>query len=432
MSPSNLRIPMPVDVVSDVVCPWCFVGKRRLEKAMALVPDIPLTVRWRPYFLNPWVPREGIGRDEYLTTKFGSVAGYERIARPIVAAAEAEGLVYVLDAIARQPNTLDCHRLIRWAGDSAGRMKQRLMELYFSEGADLTQRGADVIVWPESSYPFAIDRDQPADLPPSHRARVRRGFDTPLLFGTVTIGDRRVEPYPFNTALMLDAEGRFTARFDKNFLLVFGEYIPFYERMKWVQTLIPEASNFARGDSVTTFPLEVPRLGDRGHVKLGPMICYEDIIPSFGRRLVAQRPNLLVNITNDAWFGATSEPYEHLALAVFRAVEHRLDLVRAVNTGVSAFVDATGRVYEKGPAVDPQLTPDVKPVALLQPMAVMEASGPYGALGDLFGVLNLLAVLGLALPLAMLALPAWQGLIQRAMYAAFFAWLWAAYPGRVR
>lgn len=156
MSPSNLRIPMPVDVVSDVVCPWCFIGKRRLEKAMALVPDIPLNVRWRPYFLNPWVPREGIGRDEYLTTKFGSVAGYERIARPIVAAAEAEGLVYVLDAIARQPNTLDCHRLIRWAGDGAGRMKQRLMELYFSEGADLTQR--DVLV--QAAADCGMDADE--------------------------------------------------------------------------------------------------------------------------------------------------------------------------------------------------------------------------------------------------------------------------------
>jgi predicted DsbA family dithiol-disulfide isomerase len=140
------RIPMPVDVVSDVVCPWCFIGKRRLEKAMALAPDIPLTVRWRPYFLNPWVPREGISRTDYLTTKFGSVAGYERIAQRIAAAAGVEGLVYALDRLSRQPNTLDCHRLIRWAGnagaspDGGARMKQRLMELYFSEGADLTQR----------------------------------------------------------------------------------------------------------------------------------------------------------------------------------------------------------------------------------------------------------------------------------------------------
>jgi predicted DsbA family dithiol-disulfide isomerase len=133
---------MPVDVVSDVVCPWCFIGKRRLEKAIAQVPDIALTVRWRPYFLNPWVPRDGISRAQYLTTKFGSVEAYERIARKVVAASAAEGLTYALDKIARQPNTLDCHRLIRWAGEhgGGGAMKQRLMELYFSEGADLTER----------------------------------------------------------------------------------------------------------------------------------------------------------------------------------------------------------------------------------------------------------------------------------------------------
>jgi predicted DsbA family dithiol-disulfide isomerase len=131
---------LQIDVVSDVVCPWCFIGKRRLEKAIALRPDIAVTVRYRPYFLNPWVPRAGISRTEYLTTKFGSVERYKTNAQRIVAAARDEGLDYNLDAIARQPNTLDCHRLIRWAGESGdpARMKQRLMELYFAEGADLT------------------------------------------------------------------------------------------------------------------------------------------------------------------------------------------------------------------------------------------------------------------------------------------------------
>jgi predicted DsbA family dithiol-disulfide isomerase len=131
---------LPIDVVSDVVCPWCFIGKRRLEKAIALKSDIPVTVRYRPYFLNPWVPRAGISRTEYLTTKFGSVDRYKANAQRIVLAARQEGLAYNLDAIARQPNTLDCHRLIRWSGESGdpARMKQRLMELYFTEGADLS------------------------------------------------------------------------------------------------------------------------------------------------------------------------------------------------------------------------------------------------------------------------------------------------------
>ena len=129
-----------IDVVSDVVCPWCFIGKHRLEKALALKPDIPVEVHYRPYFLNDWIPREGISREQYLTTKFGSPERYKGIAQRVAAAASAEGLVYAIDKINRQPNTADAHRLIRWAEQigKAAEMKQKLMDLYFTEGADLT------------------------------------------------------------------------------------------------------------------------------------------------------------------------------------------------------------------------------------------------------------------------------------------------------
>jgi predicted DsbA family dithiol-disulfide isomerase len=148
--------PLLIDMVSDVVCPWCFIGKRRLEKAIALRPEIAVEVRFRPYFLNPWVPREGISRNEYLTTKFGSPERYRAIAQRVAQAAAAEGLSYKLDAIKRQPNTLDCHRLILWAGERAARMKQRLMELYFAEGGDLTDR--DVLV--EAAAACGLDAEQ--------------------------------------------------------------------------------------------------------------------------------------------------------------------------------------------------------------------------------------------------------------------------------
>ena len=131
-----------VDVVSDVVCPWCYIGKRRLEIARAQIDDVDVTVRWRPFFLNPWIPREGIDRDAYLTAKFGSVDQYKGIAGRVKETAASEGLVYDSDRISRQPNTIDCHRLILWAeriGQSDA-MKQRLMSLYFTEGADLTDR----------------------------------------------------------------------------------------------------------------------------------------------------------------------------------------------------------------------------------------------------------------------------------------------------
>ena len=107
--------PLKIDIVSDVVCPWCYIGKRRIENALALVPDVPVEVRWRPFFLNSWVPREGISRDEYLTAKFGSVEAYKGIAGRVVAAAGEEGLTYHPELVKRQPNTTDCHRLIHWA-----------------------------------------------------------------------------------------------------------------------------------------------------------------------------------------------------------------------------------------------------------------------------------------------------------------------------
>jgi predicted DsbA family dithiol-disulfide isomerase len=152
--------PLTIDVVSDVVCPWCFIGKRRLEKALSLKSNIPVEVRFRPYFLNPWVPREGMSRDDYLTTKFGSPEKYKGIAGRVAQAAASEGLTYAVDKMQRQPNTLDAHRLILWAeqiGRSA-QMKQRLMDLYFTEGADLSDQevliaaAAEVGLDPEKTH----------------------------------------------------------------------------------------------------------------------------------------------------------------------------------------------------------------------------------------------------------------------------------------
>jgi len=160
--------PVRIDVVSDIFCPWCFIGKHRLEKAIALNPDIPVEVHWRPYFLNDWIPREGISREQYLTTKFGSPERYKGIAQRVSAAAAAEGLTYAMDKISRQPNTLDAHRLIRWADEigKAAEMKQRLMDLYFTEGADLTshtvlaQAAADIGLDAEATRKaLASDKD---------------------------------------------------------------------------------------------------------------------------------------------------------------------------------------------------------------------------------------------------------------------------------
>ena len=153
---SNLK-PLKIDVFSDVVCPWCYIGKRRLENALALVPDIPVEVSWRPFLLNSWVAREGISREQYLTTKFGSPEAYKDIAGRVVTAAAEDGLIYRPELIKRQPNTIDCHRLIYWAEakGKAAEMKQRLMELYFRDGGDLT----DINVLAQAAADCGLDAD---------------------------------------------------------------------------------------------------------------------------------------------------------------------------------------------------------------------------------------------------------------------------------
>ena len=150
--------PLRLDIVSDVVCPWCYIGKRRIENALELVKDVPLEVHWRPFFLNPWVPREGISREEYLTAKFGSVEAYKGIAGRVVAAADEEGLTYRPDLVKRQPNMIDCHRLIHWAEakGKAAEMKQRLMELYFRDGGDLT----DINVLVQAAAECGLDAEE--------------------------------------------------------------------------------------------------------------------------------------------------------------------------------------------------------------------------------------------------------------------------------
>ncbi len=276
------------------------------------------------------------------------------------------------------------------------READRLLRLHQDQSIELAKRGADLIVWPESSYPYAIDRQRTEDFPVGDPRRVRGDLRTPVLFGAVT---RSAEPragkerYPYNTALMMDDAGRITGQFDKVFLLIFGEYIPFYDYIPWFTDVFPDASNFNRGTGPGVFLFR-----HQGRdFRLGPLICYEDILPGFTRLTAALDPNLLVNITNDAWFGKTSEPYQHLALSVFRSVEHRLDMVRAVNTGVSAHIDAVGRVRLSGPAADPDTDPPPAPVSLLAETALLDRGGLYASVGDLFayaclGVLILLVV----------------------------------------
>ena len=271
----------------------------------------------------------------------------------------------------------------------------RLLVLHQRASAELQRAGAELVVWPESSYPYALPRTFAHDFAADDGRMVRRGFDTSLMFGAVTRTEgppqKRADRYPYNTAIMMDAAGNATGSYDKVFLMMFGEYVPFYDQIPWFTEIFPEASNFSRGSEPGSFPLHAAA----GDFKLGPLICYEDILPSFARRVAKLQPNAFVNITNDAWFGRTAEPYQHLALAVFRAVEHRLEMVRAVNTGVSAHIDAAGRVLQATESVDPDDQPVAPPKTLLVDLAMLPGGGLYRTVGDLFGFLCLLSLVAL-------------------------------------
>jgi predicted DsbA family dithiol-disulfide isomerase len=133
---------LTIDVVSDVVCPWCYLGKKRLERALANEPGEPIKVHWRPYQLDPSIPKGGLDRQAYMINKFGDDGRIEAAHQRLNALGAEEGIAFAFDKIKRAPNTLDAHRLIRWALAAGVQEKivDRLFKLYFEEGRDIGDR----------------------------------------------------------------------------------------------------------------------------------------------------------------------------------------------------------------------------------------------------------------------------------------------------
>jgi predicted DsbA family dithiol-disulfide isomerase len=133
-----MTTPIVIDVVSDVICPWCFLGKRRLDKAIALVPGAKAQVRWRPFFLDPTIPAEGMDRHAYMLNKFGEER-LKTIHEPLTQAGQQDDVPYRFDKITRTPNTLNAHRVIRWAAEQGTQhqMVEALFMAYWHEGRDI-------------------------------------------------------------------------------------------------------------------------------------------------------------------------------------------------------------------------------------------------------------------------------------------------------
>lgn len=157
--------PLTIDVISDVMCPWCLIGKRRLEKALASRPDVSVEVRWRPFQLDPTIPEDGMDRQEYLSNKFGGKDGAKEVYDRLREAGAAEGIEFKFEDIKKSPNTLNAHRLIRWASsfNAQEELVERLFSLYFLEGADLTDHGTLL----EAAEKSGLEREVVEKLLPS-------------------------------------------------------------------------------------------------------------------------------------------------------------------------------------------------------------------------------------------------------------------------
>jgi apolipoprotein N-acyltransferase len=252
----------------------------------------------------------------------------------------------------------------------------------------LQQSGAELLVWSEGSYPMTLPRDFSADFPTDSAAMIRRGFSTPSLIGADMFDEARDQA--FNSAILMGIDGRVSDRYDKVRLLAFGEYIPGLDVFPWLRKFIPAGlGRFAAGSGPRVLSLQAAGKAWR----LGPVICYEDILQDYLREVGKLHPDLLVNLTIDSWYGAVSEPWEHLALSVFASVELRVSLVRAVNSGVSALIDPNGRVLKKTYANDPYRQPRPADGMVVSAPGMSGGHTVFVAVGNLFADLCMAATL---------------------------------------
>ncbi len=240
---------------------------------------------------------------------------------------------------------------------------------------DLTRSAAadnpNLVVWPETATPFYFGYSQPYT-----RFVLDAAFEMEISLLTGSPFFRREDENErslFNSAFLIRPDATVSGRYDKAHLVPYGEYVPFQRYMPFIEKLVAAAGDFDRGTPGKTLHL--------GENRLGVLICYEIIFPYLSRAAVLSGADLLVNITNDAWYGRTSAPDQHFAQAVFRAVETRRALIRSANTGISGFIDPTGRPHQTTDLFTEAVA--TRKVPLIREMTL------YARTGDIFGALCL-------------------------------------------
>ncbi|GAW67462.1 apolipoprotein N-acyltransferase [Geoanaerobacter pelophilus] len=244
----------------------------------------------------------------------------------------------------------------------------------------LTRKGVEspgtLVVWPESALPFFLQSE------PAYAARVKAlaaDLKSYLLTGSPAYDKEGGELRYLNSAFLISPGGAVTGRSDKLHLVPFGEYVPLSSLLPFVNKLVQGIGDFSPGKAAV--PL------DTANGKIGVLVCFEGIFPEVSRAYVRSGATMLVNITNDAWFGRSSAPYQHLSMTVFRAVENRVPLVRAANTGISSVIDGKGHIRGMTQIFEE---------ATLSAQVRMGTGGTfYSRYGDIFALLCLAASIAL-------------------------------------
>jgi len=211
------------------------------------------------------------------------------------------------------------------------------LKIYEKLSSRVAEEKPDLIIWPETATPFFFQDSkeyQPfvLDIP--------KKTNTFLLFGTPSYKIQKGEVNHFNSAYLVSPSGELVGKYDKIHLVPFGEYVPMQDLLFFIGSLGEGIGDFKPGKEIFNFSLP--------QGKFGVLICFEIIFPDLCRRFVKRGANFLVTITNDAWFGRTSAPYQHFSMATFRAVENRVFVARAANTGITGFIDPRGKILKGG------------------------------------------------------------------------------------
>ncbi|MBF6648345.1 apolipoprotein N-acyltransferase [Methylobacter sp. BlB1] len=204
-----------------------------------------------------------------------------------------------------------------------------------------TETKVDFVLWPETAFPALLGEDFKLDPHPAQLSQFISERELPLITGAYSVD--RASRLITNSLFVLDKNGEIVSpHYSKSILLAFGEYIPGEQFFPQIRNWLPPTGHFARGQGPTAL------LHWNGY-KMGPQICYESLFPGFARSLAELGAQFIVNVTNDAWYGAWQEPYQHMYMTLARGVEFRRPVLRATNTGISTVSLASGDILERSP-----------------------------------------------------------------------------------